>query len=214
MVMTLSRFRRIFKRRKPTLSERYPQFEIGRHSYGDLKLRQWGEGAQLKIGAFCSIAAGVKIFLGGEHHTGWVTTFPFPALWKTVAGQYPGHPYSKGDVIVGNDVWIGTEALIMSGVRIGDGAVIGARAVVSKDVPAYAIVAGNPARIVRMRFAQTQIDRLQALAWWQWDDDTISKFLPLMLAADIEGFLHEAERLSLTHNPNLDYPATDIPINE
>ncbi|HEX5127349.1 MAG TPA: CatB-related O-acetyltransferase, partial [Rhodocyclaceae bacterium] len=134
---------------RKTLQQRYPQYSIGRGTYGDdLLVRNWNEGTTLRIGNYCSIAAGVKIYLGGEHRTDWVTTYPFSALWPEAA-HIEGHPRSKGDVTIGNDVWIGTEAMILSGVTIGDGAVIGARAVVSRDVPPYAIVAGNPASVVR-----------------------------------------------------------------
>lgn len=190
----VGKIRRHFKKKDVTLQERYPQYAIGRHSYGDLKVRHWGEGARLEIGAFCSFAEGVKILLGGEHRVDWVTTFPFSVLWKQAAGGITGHPHSKGDVIIGNDVWVGTEALIMSGVRIGDGAVIGARAVVTRDVPPYAIVAGHPARLVRYRFAQERIDRLLRLAWWNWSDAAIARHLPALLSADIDAFLDAAEK--------------------
>lgn len=190
----VGRIRRHFNKKNiVTLQERYPQYAIGRHSYGDLRVRSWGEGTQLIIGAFCSIAAGVKIFLGGEHRVDWTTTFPFPELWRNSAGFIPGHPLTKGDVMIGNDVWIGTEALIMSGVRIGDGAVIGARSVITKDVPPYAIVAGNPARLIRYRFDQATIDKLVRLAWWDWKDERISELLPIMLSQDILGFINAAE---------------------
>jgi acetyltransferase-like isoleucine patch superfamily enzyme len=186
-------FRRLFARKKKTLQERYPQHEIGRFSYGGLRIIEWGEDTKFRMGAFCSVASGVKVFLGGEHRIDWVTTFPFNILWKEDAGHIAGHPFSKGNVTIGNDVWIGQEALIMSGVNIGDGAVIGARAVVSRDVPPYAIVAGNPARIVRMRFEPRQIERLLALAWWNRDVEQIKAWLPEMLDKDIDGFLDRAE---------------------
>lgn len=181
--------RRLRGKHKLSLQQRFPQYRIGRHSYGDLTVRSWKEGSTLEIGAFCSLAAGVKIFLGGEHRSDWVTTFPFTALWAEDAGHIPGHPKSRGDVIIGNDVWIGTEAVITSGVRIGDGAVIGMRAVVTRDVPPYTIVAGNPARAIRRRFADEDIERLHAIAWWDWDDERIRRYLPLLLAEDIGGFI-------------------------
>lgn len=102
-------------------------------------------------------------------------------------------PASNGDVIIGNDVWIGSEATIISGVRVGDGAVIGARAVVTGDVPPYAIAAGNPARIVKMRFEEKTIDRLLQIRWWEWEDKRIEKALPLLLSTDIEAFLRAVE---------------------
>lgn len=188
----LSKLRRRLRGKKRGLAERFPQYAIGRASYGDLVVRSWKEGATLQVGAFCSFAAGVKIFLGGEHRTDWVTTFPFPALWKEQAGHIPGHPKTRGDVIIGNDVWIGAEAVIMSGVRIGDGAVVGARAVVTRDVPPYAIVAGNPAVLIRLRFAEPVIERLREIAWWNWSDERISRLMPLLLSERIEDFIAAA----------------------
>jgi acetyltransferase-like isoleucine patch superfamily enzyme len=176
------------------LLDRYPQYEIGRGTYGDVEIVSWQEGATCKIGAFCSLAQGAKIFLGGEHRVDWVTTFPFSVLWDAGRG-IAGHPRSKGDVIIGNDVWIGTEAMILSGVTIGDGAVVGARAVVSKDIEPYAIYAGNPARILRKRFDDSTIRRLLDLQWWLLPDVALEQLLPLMLSPDIQAFLAAAERL-------------------
>jgi chloramphenicol O-acetyltransferase type B len=179
------------KKTAKTPQDKYPQYEIGKGTYGDLIIR-WGEDSKVRIGAFCSFGPGVQIFLGGEHRTDWVTTYPFSMKWQS-AGHIKGHPKTKGDVIIGNDVWIGAEAIIMSGVNIGDGAVIGARTVVTKDVPAYAIAAGNPARVVKMRFDEETIGRLLELRWWDWDDAKIEKYLLLMLSTEIEVFLKVAE---------------------
>ena len=129
---------------------------VGAFTYGEdqIQLHNFQEGANLTIGKFCSIANEVEIYLGGNHRTDWITTFPFGQIYKSALGRHDieGHPATKGDVIIGNDVWIGGKATIMSGVTVGDGAVIGARAVVTKDVPPYAIVAGNPASVKRVRF--------------------------------------------------------------
>lgn len=187
----------IFKKSKKTLQELYPLFKIGRETYGNPKVHTWGEGATLGIGSFTSIASGVQIFLGGEHRVDWVTTFPFNILWKE-GKDIPGHPKTKGNVQIGNDVWIATEAIIMSGVTIGDGAVIGARAVVTKDVPPYTIVAGNPAAIIKKRFDDKTIQRLLKIRWWDWEDSKIREALPLMLNNEIEKFLEFAESLSIT----------------
>jgi hypothetical protein len=113
-------------------------------------------------------------------------------LWKS-ASAITGHPKSKGDVVIGNDVWIGTEAVIMSGVTIGDGAVIGARAVVAKDVPPYSIAVGNPARVVKTRFDQKTVNRLLTIKWWDWDEATIEAHMPLLLSGNMELFLTRAE---------------------
>jgi acetyltransferase-like isoleucine patch superfamily enzyme len=176
-----------------TLSERYPYYKIGRGTYGDLKVLSWDEGATLTIGSYTSVAPQVKVFLGGEHRIDWVTSYPFNVLWES-AKQYSGHPKTKGNVVIGSDVWIGTEALILSGVTIGDGAVIGARAVVTRNVPPYAVVAGNPARLVKFRFEQTVIDRLLVQQWWNWSEKQIEIAIPDLLNNHIEHFLDKAER--------------------
>jgi len=181
-------------RREMFLSDKYPQYEIGRGSYGYLRVRNGKEGATLKIGAFCSFAGGVQIFLGGEHQTGWVTTFPFAELWNDVAGHLGSCAKTRGDVLIGNDVWIGTEALVMSGVRVGNGAVIGARSVVTRDVPPYAVVGGVPAKVIRMRFDDETIARLETLAWWDWDDSRVKRFIPNLLSGDVKNFLDLAEK--------------------
>lgn len=186
-------WRLLFPTHSVTLAERYPQYQFGRGTYGDLSVLSWGEGATLEVGNYTSIAAGVKVFLGGEHRMDWVTTFPFNVLWES-ARHHKGHPKTKGNVLIGSDVWIGTEALISSGVTIGDGAVIGARAVVTRDVAPYAVVAGNPARVVKFRFDEETIERLLALKWWDWNRVQIERAMPEMLNQEIVLFLEKAER--------------------
>lgn len=180
------------KDRPVQLRERFPEHEFGRGTYGSLIIKQWGEGATLKIGSFCSIAAGVQIFLGGEHRPDWVTTYPFNILWPKAKG-FMGHPKTKGDVIIGHDVWIGAEAIILSGVSVGNGSVIGARSVVTKSVPPYSIVVGNPARVVRQRFNKSTVERLEAAKWWDWPDDLIQLAMADLLSVDIDAFLENAE---------------------
>ncbi|MDT8421804.1 MAG: CatB-related O-acetyltransferase [Desulfuromonadales bacterium] len=165
--------------------------KIGEHTYGDPRIVDFGEGSTLIIGKYCSIASGVVILLGGNHRTDWVTTYPFPALgirW-TEAATIEGHPQSRGDVVIGNDVWLGTDAMILSGVRIGDGAVVAARSVVTRDVPPYGIVAGNPAKLVRTRFDNVRVQALLALRWWDWPDDEVARHLTLLCSPDIDRLL-------------------------
>lgn len=163
------------------------RISIGKYSYGIPTVRWWGEKSGLSVGKFCSIAKNVTIFLGGNHRTDWITTYPFSAQrpWKRFTGEVE-HPVSRGDVVIGNDVWLGSSCTILSGVSIGDGAVIAANATVTKDVPAYAIAAGNPARVVRMRFDGNQINKLLSLRWWDWDERVIQKNLSTLLSRNID----------------------------
>lgn len=164
--------------------------EIGDYTYGRPEIYADYWPSKVKIGKFCSIAQGVQIFVDTEHRADWVTTYPFPVLADfPEAIEIKGHPCSKGDVIIGNDVWIGKEAVILSGVTIGDGAVIGTRAVITKDVPAYSIVAGNPARVIKKRFSGEIIEHLLAIKWWDWPLEKIKKFVPILCSRNIEEFI-------------------------
>lgn len=163
------------------------QFQIGAYTYGFPKVRFPESGARLGIGRFGSIADGVEILLGGNHRLDWVTTYPFPALsrlWPEAAG-IPGSDASNGDVSVGHDVWLGSQCMVLSGVTIGHGAVVAARAVVTRDVPPYAVVAGNPARIVRYRHSEADIATLLAARWWALPDAEIKRLLPVLLSGDV-----------------------------
>jgi acetyltransferase-like isoleucine patch superfamily enzyme len=149
----------------------------------------WDDSTRLKIGAFCSMADGVRIILGGEHRTDWVTTAPLRVLNGLPGAWEDGHPKTKGDILIGNDVWIATGATILSGVAIGDGAVIGAGAVVSKNVPPFAIVGGNPAAILRYRFPEAVRDALQRIAWWDWPLKDVLDAVDLLCSPDIDAFI-------------------------
>lgn len=164
----------------------------GWYTYGRPKIMHWGESAKLLIGGFCSIADNVTVFLGGNHRTDWITTYPFSALtdiWSEASG-IDGHPHTNGDVIIGNDVWIGYGATIMSGVTIGDGAVIGSNALVAKNVDPYTIVAGNPAELIRQRFTDKDIKYLVEMKWWSWDIEFIKSTIPLLCSNNINELYH------------------------
>ena len=138
-------------------------------------------GDRLKIGKFCSVACGAKfLFTSGNHSLRSLSTYTFPIFYE----QWGLDPKNirdawdnKGDIVIGNDVWIGYEAVILSGVTVGDGAVIGTRAVVTKDVPPYTIVGGVPARPIRRRFDPQAIARLEELRWWDWEEERIARNL-------------------------------------
>jgi len=187
--------RLVYNRKRLSLQERFPDYEFGRGTYdSDLRVSFRKHGGHLKIGAFCSIASGVKIFLGGEHHAEWITTYPFHVKWPAAKTIPLRGKTTKGDVEIGNDVWIGRDVLILSGVKIGDGAVIGARAVVASDIPPYAVAVGNPAKIIKKRFDDQTIQRLLKLKWWEWDDNRITRALPMLLSEDVCAFLEAAEQ--------------------
>ncbi|MDO5601170.1 MAG: CatB-related O-acetyltransferase [Oscillospiraceae bacterium] len=143
----------------------------------------------LKIGKFCSIACGAKFLLNSANHAmGSLSNYTFPLFYEEWG---PGMAVTsawdnKGDIVVGNDVWIGYEAVILSGVTIGDGAVIGARAVVTKDVPPYTVVGGVPARPLKKRFSPQTADRLQTLAWWNWPPEKIAAAAKDIQSGNIE----------------------------
>lgn len=163
-----------------------PIASVGRHTYGNPTILHFGEPTKLSIGNFCSIAGDVTIFLGGNHRTDWVTTYPFNILFKAEwpeAETITGHPISDGDVLIGHDVWIGFGSTIMSGVTVGNGAVIAANSMVTKDVPAYSIVGGNPAKLIKYRFDEATIIQLESLGWWNWPDNKIRIFLKSLCAA-------------------------------
>ncbi len=146
-------------------------------------------GDKLIIGKFCAIARGVKFIMNGANHkTSGFSTYPFFIFgqgWEAAAPQPGDLPY-KGDTVIGNDVWIGYEALIMPGVKIGDGAIIAARSVVSSDVPAYTVVGGNPAQIIKRRYPEDVAQQLQALAWWDWPAEKITAHLQEIIGADLQ----------------------------
>lgn len=145
---------------------------------------------RLIIGKFCSIACGAKFLFTSANHTfRSLSTYPFPVFfeeWNLDKKKIKSAWDNKGDIVIGNDVWIGYEAVILSGVNIGDGAIIGSRAVVTKDVPAYTIVGGVPAKEIKKRFDEKTINKLQQIKWGDWPFDKIQKHLPYIMNGEID----------------------------
>lgn len=145
---------------------------------------------RLIIGKFCSIACGVKFLFNCANHTlKSLSTYTFPLFyedWELEKSNVASAWDNKGDIVIGNDVWIGFEAVILAGVKIGDGAIIGTRAVVTKDVPPYSIVGGIPAKVIRKRYSPDIIELLLSLRWWDWTKDRIKRNLPFIMAGNIE----------------------------
>ena len=146
---------------------------------------------QLIIGRFCSIASGVKFMMGGTqgHNYNWIATYPLDFLdddFNSYQNVSPKGHKLKGDTVIWNDVWIGAEAMIMPGIKIADGAIVGARALVTKNIGAYEIWGGNPARLLKKRFSDADIEKLLEIAWWNWDLEKIKKNLPFIRSSDVE----------------------------
>ena len=160
--------------------------EVGDFTYGVPQINFIRhKNAHITIGKFCSFANGVKLFAGGEHHKEYVSTYPFSMFFR---GRYSvgTHAEAKGPITIGNDVWFGADAKVMSGVTIGDGAIIGAGAVVAKNIPPYAIVVGNPAKIISFRFDDKTIKRLLEIKWWNWDYSMLDKAVPYIQSSNME----------------------------
>lgn len=167
-------------------------FDIGRHSWGHLTVANRNAGCALKVGQFCSFAFGTEVLLGGEHRTDYVTTYrfgsysPFDQTYPHAHGQ---SAVARGDITIGNDVWIGHRAMVLSGVVLGDGVVVGAGSVVRQGAPPYAIVVGNPARVAGFRFSPEQIEALLRIRWWDWSEEQITGALGLMMSPDVQAFI-------------------------
>ncbi|MDP0498552.1 MAG: Vat family streptogramin A O-acetyltransferase [Verrucomicrobiota bacterium JB022] len=178
---------------------RNPNIEIGEYTYYDdpdgaedfernVLYHYPFIGDKLVIGRFCALARGVKFIMNGANHKmAGLSTYPFQIFghgWEKVMPAMDELPY-KGDTVIGHDVWIGYDSLIMPGVKIGNGAIVAARSVVTRDVPAYTIVGGNPAQPIKARFAPEDIARLEAIAWWSWPIEKVTAHLPLIVGGDI-----------------------------
>ena len=143
---------------------------------------------QLVIGSFCSIGSGASFIMAGNqgHRHDWISTFPFHYMPEVASfsGSLDGFT-AAGDTVIGHDVWIGTEAMIMPGVTIGHGAVIGSRALISRDVEPYAIMGGNPAKLIRKRFEESAIQQLLEMNWWDWPEHILQQAMPILCSGNI-----------------------------
>lgn len=166
-------------------------FEIGDYSHGWPDVRTFG--AKLKVGRYCSLAKGSTFVLGGQHPSKAITTFSLESVFGGV--KPPSREESRGDITVGSDVWVASNALILSGVTIGDGAIVGMGAVVLRDVPPYAIVFGNPARVVAKRFSDEVIAELLELRWWDLDFAQVRALRPLLEESDVAAFLAACRKI-------------------
>lgn len=177
-----------------------PNIQVGRYSYYSGYYHGHGfddcarflsrdEGSEkLIIGSFCSIGSGAAFIMSGNqgHRNEWISTFPF--FWMPDTPAFAGAKdgfQSGGNTVVGNDVWIGSEAVIMPGVTIGDGAIIGTRSLITKDVEPYAMMGGNPGKTIRRRFDDADIARLLELCWWDWSDDQLQEAMPILTSDDV-----------------------------
>lgn len=183
----------------------HPNISVGRYSYysGYYHRHSFEECARnllldegadrLIIGSFCSIGSGAAFIMAGNqgHRNEWISTFPF--YWMSDVPDFDGAANGylpAGDTIIGNDVWIGSEAIIMPGIRIGDGAVIGTRALVTRDVEPYSIVGGNPAKTIRKRLDDQQIELLLQIKWWDWPDERLKPVMQILTSGDVDA-LHQ-----------------------
>lgn len=161
----------------------------------NVNIISWSDEYHIHLGKYNSIGRDCNFFLHTKHRVDWITTSS--QLWGPITPEVAdlhismGHPTCKGNIIIENDVWIGAKSTIMSGVKISNGAVIGSCSVVTKDVPPYAIVVGNPAKIVKYRFTEEQIQNLLKISWWDWNEDKIKEEGMLLWSKDINYFIEK-----------------------
>ncbi|KQQ50650.1 acetyltransferase [Pseudomonas sp. Leaf127] len=167
---------------------RYPRYTVGVGTYGIPEVLEFGDDTVLRIGSYTSIAEGVRILLGGEHRTDWLTTYPFPAMVDNL-DDIKDYAPSKGDVVIGSDCWICAGATILSGVTIGHGAIVAAGAMVARDVAPYSVVGGNPCKFIRWRFDEAMREELLQAAWWDWPMDEVKSIARDLCTRDPESFL-------------------------
>ena len=182
---------------KEDIKNNYAQ--IGDWTYGNLTVMRWNTNDKLIVGKYSSIGPDVSIIFGGNHRQDWITTSPLPAGTFQAYKKFPKAKnikdfiYSKGEVKIGNDVWIGAKTIILSGSTIGDGVCIAAGSVVSGEIEPYSIVAGNPAKEIKKRFSEDIIKKLLTIKWWNFSDEKVNEYSELLCSENIETFLKKFE---------------------
>lgn len=171
---------------------------VGKWSYGNPKISRWNWKNKIIIGNFCSIGPNVQFFVGGNHRGDWVTTCQLPAsqfsdVFKK-SSKIKNYSVSKGDINIGHDVWIGGNSIILSGIKIGTGAIIAAGSVVTRDVAPYTVSGGNPNRLIKKRFSSKIINQLLHSKWWNFDDKKIDDLSPYLFSSDINLFLKKLKK--------------------
>jgi acetyltransferase-like isoleucine patch superfamily enzyme len=164
---------------------------IGEFTSGTPEICMWSTRYQLTIGKFCSIGGGVRITVDGNHRVDWISTYPFGPGIRGFSRNLE-HAVGKGDMVIGNDVWIWALVIILPGVQIGNGAVIGTGSVVTRDVGDYEIVADNPTRLIRKRFSDDQIAKLKKIKWWDWSIEKIAANHHLLMSPNIDEFIENS----------------------
>ncbi|HIE07235.1 MAG TPA: CatB-related O-acetyltransferase, partial [Desulfarculaceae bacterium] len=162
--------------------------EIGDYTYGKPHIYRWSKEYRVSIGRFCSIADDVHLLVDGNHRSDWISTYPFGRLLEGFSKNC-NHPIGKGNIRIGNDVWIARGAVILSGISIGNGAVIAAGTMVVKNVADYEVVGGNPGTNLSFRFSKTQIDALLKIAWWDWPLTKIASEINFLESDNIDRFI-------------------------
>ena len=161
--------------------------KMGKHSYGNVRVVS----GKVQVGNFCSIAGGVTAVILNDHQVTWVTTYPFGRVWNMSNVDNPVVRQNP-NIIIGNDVWIGQNAVLLEDTVIGDGVIIGSHSVVHGEIPPYAVAVGNPAKVVKKRFTDEQIESLLSIQWWNWEDEKVREFAPLLCSTDINEFIRKA----------------------
>ncbi|HWI08774.1 MAG TPA: CatB-related O-acetyltransferase [Solirubrobacteraceae bacterium] len=157
--------------------------------YAPNVVKYTGDSGRVIVGNFASVAPDADFYVGGQHRTEWVSQYGLRAMLDLPGAHEDGFTHGRGDIVVGSDTWVTNGCTVMSGVTIGDGAVVGTKAVVAKDVRPYAIVVGNPAREIRRRFSDEQVEALLRIRWWDWPTDKVKQHVEIISSPDVDAFI-------------------------